>query len=49
MAITKCINHWADSAKFKSTTFNKICSGLKGKCFEMPNDSYTNRCAPLGK
>ena len=41
--LTKCINHWADSANFKGVTFNKICSGLTGKCFEMPNASYTNR------
>ena len=41
---TKCINHWADRANFKGVTFNKICSGLTGKCFEMPNASYTNRC-----
>ena len=44
MAITMCINHWADSANFKGVTLNKICSGLTGKCFEMPNASYTNRC-----
>jgi hypothetical protein len=42
-AVTKCINHWADSANFKGVTFNKICSGLTEKCFEMPNASYTNR------
>ncbi len=40
---TMCINHWADSAGFKSITFNQLCSGLTGKCFEMPNASYTNR------
>jgi len=40
---TMCINHWADSANFKGVTFNKLCSGLTGKCFEMPNASYTNR------
>jgi len=40
---TKCINHWADNANFKGVTFNKICSGSTGKCFEMPNASYTNR------
>jgi len=45
--LTKCINHWADSANFKVVTFNKICSGLTGKCFGMPNASYTNRCRPL--
>ena len=47
MAITKCINNWADSANFKGVTLNKPCSGLKGKCFEMPNASYTNRCHSL--
>ena len=41
--LTKCINHWADSADIKGVTFNEICSGLTGKCFEMPNASYTNR------
>lgn len=41
--LTKCINHWADSANFKGVTFNKLCSGLTVKCFEMPNASYTNR------
>ncbi len=41
--VTKCINHWAYSASFKGATFNKTCSGLTGKCFEMPNASYTNR------
>jgi hypothetical protein len=42
-AVTKCINHWADSANFKGVTFKKIYSGLTGKCFEMPNASYTRR------
>lgn len=32
------IKHLADSANIKVVTFNKICSGLTGKCFEMPND-----------
>ena len=41
--VTKCINHWADSANFKVVTINKVCSGLKVKCSEMPNASYTNR------
>jgi hypothetical protein len=45
--LTKCINHWADSANFKGVTFNKICSGLTGKCFEMPNASYTNRLGSI--
>lgn len=41
---TKCINHWAESAGFKRITFNQFRSGMTGKCFEMPNASYTNRC-----
>ncbi len=41
--LTKCINHWADSANFKGVTINQICSGLTGKYFEMPNASYINR------
>ena len=41
--LTKCINHWAVSANFKGITLNKLCGGLTGKCFEMPNASYTNR------
>jgi hypothetical protein len=44
-AVTKCINHWASSANFKGVTLNEICSGLTGKCSEMPNASYTNRWA----
>jgi hypothetical protein len=36
---TKCINHLADSAKFKGVTFNKICVSLKGSCFQSPNDT----------
>ena len=43
LVLTKCINHWADSANFKGVTFNKNCSGLTRKCLEMPNASYTNR------
>ena len=46
--VTKCINHWAESADFKGVTLNKNCSGLTGKCFEMPNASYTNRYTKLG-
>ena len=45
--VTKCINHWAESAGFKHIAFNQICGGLTGKCFEMPNASYTNRYALL--
>ena len=29
--LTKCINHWADSANFKGVTFNKLCSGFDSK------------------
>ncbi len=42
-AVTMCINHWADSANFKGVTLNKSSGDLTGKCFEMPNASYTNR------
>ena len=35
---TMHIKHLADSANFKGITFNKLCSGLTGKCFDMPND-----------
>jgi len=41
--VTMCINHWAESSNFKGVTFNKICSDLTGKCFEMPNASYRHR------
>ena len=37
--VTMCINHWVDSASFEGVAFNKLCSGLTGKCFEMPNAS----------
>jgi len=33
----------------KIIDINKIYGKLKMKCFEMPNASYTNRCAPLKK
>ena len=42
---TMCINHWAEITGFKCITFNQLCGGLTVKCFEMPNASYTNRCA----
>ncbi len=42
-AVTKYINLWKYSANFKGIAFNKICSSLTGKCFEMPSASYTNR------
>jgi len=35
---TMYIKHLADSASVKFVTFNEICSGLTGQCFEMPND-----------
>ncbi len=41
MHITSYIKHLADSANLKGVTFNKLCSGLTGKCFEIPNVSYT--------
>ena len=36
---TSCIVHLADSADFKGAASNKICIGLKGSCFESPNDT----------
>jgi hypothetical protein len=36
---TSCIVHLADSANFKGVTFNKLCNGLTGSCFESPNDT----------
>jgi hypothetical protein len=36
---TSCIVHLADSANYKVVTFNKLCTGLTGLCFEMPNDT----------
>lgn len=44
---TMYTKHLADSANFKVVTFNKIYNGLTGLLSEMPNVSYTNRCAPL--
>ena len=38
--LTKCINHWADSANFKGVTFNKLRSGLTGKCHALCHYSY---------
>lgn len=31
--------HLADSAKFEGVTFYKLCNGLTGSCFELPNDT----------
>jgi len=47
MAVTKCIKHWANSANLKCGTLNKSSSGLKGKSFEKPNASFTNRYVQL--
>ncbi|MCG8307209.1 MAG: helix-turn-helix domain-containing protein [Cytophagales bacterium] len=33
----------AESANFKVSTFNKLCIGLIGKCFKMPNAPYSSR------
>jgi len=38
--ITMYIKHLADSANFKGGTLYKLCNGLIGNCFEMPNVSY---------
>jgi len=46
--LTSCIKHLADSANFKVVTSIKLCSGLTGRCVEMPNVSYTQPlCASL--
>ncbi len=39
---TRYIKHLAESANFEGGTFNKLCNGLIGNRFEMPNVSYTN-------
>jgi hypothetical protein len=41
IAVTRYIKHLADSADFKGGTSNKLCNGLTGNRFEMPNVSYT--------
>ena len=43
--VTRYIEHLADSADFKGSTFNEQRNGLRGNCFEMQNVSYTH---PLG-
>jgi len=40
--LTRYIKHLADSANFKGGTLNKLCNGLIGNRFEMPNVSYTH-------
>ncbi len=42
---TRYIKHLAESANIKGGTLNKLCNGLIGNRFEMPNVSYTH---PLG-
>lgn len=39
---TRYIKHLAESANFKGGTFKKLCNGLIGNRFEMPNVSYTH-------
>lgn len=42
--VTACIVHLADSADFKDSAFNKLCSSLTGSYFESPNDTiHANR------
>lgn len=36
---TRYIKHLAESANFKGSTINKLCNGLIGNRFEMPNVS----------
>ncbi len=36
--LTMYIKYLADSANFEVVTLSENCSGLTGKCFEMPND-----------
>jgi len=38
---TPYIKHFAESAKFEVSTINKLCNGLIGNRFEIPNVSYT--------
>ncbi len=40
--VTRYIKHLADSADFKGGTSNKLCNGLIGNRFEVPNVSYTH-------
>ena len=47
--LTRYIKHLADSANFKGGTFNKLCNGLIGNRFEMPNVSYTHPLAASRK
>ncbi len=36
---TSCIVNLADSADLKGAASNKICIGLTGLCFKLPNDT----------
>lgn len=36
---TSCIVHLAGSADFKGSTPIKLCSGLTGSCFKLPNET----------
>ncbi len=44
--LTTCIKHLADSGLSSGTARIKSCGNLIGKCFEVPNVSYTQ--PPLG-
>jgi hypothetical protein len=48
-AVIKCINYLADSANIKGVAFNKLCNGLTGKSFEMPNASHTLTVPTISK
>ncbi len=43
MAITMCINNWADSADFKDGTFNKHYNGLTGNRPQSPTGHIAKR------
>ncbi len=47
--VTRYIKHLAGSANFKDPTLNKLCNGLIGNRFEMPNVSYTHPLYETGK
>jgi hypothetical protein len=37
--VISCIEHLADSANINGVRSNKLCSGLTGLCFKLPNDT----------
>lgn len=39
MHLTSCIVQLADSVNSKGVTINELCNGLRGFCFESPNDT----------